>query len=80
MMSNNKTILGIGLAKDSSIETSQLPVLMVYATDDGDYLLLEQETLNLALIQIIKNLEREDNSVAFMAVKILPIAQRVRRV
>lgn len=76
---DNSVIIGMASTRNSAVET-QLPKVRIYATDDGEYLLLEREIFERALIESIKNLEREEESVVFIVVEILPISQRARRV
>ena len=75
---NNSVIVGIASAKNSIVET-KLPKVTIYTTNDGSYLLLEREIFAQVLIQSLKNLEREEESVLFVVVEIVPISQRVRR-
>ena len=75
---NNSVIVGIALAKNSIVET-KLPKVTIYTTNDGSYLLLEREIFAQVLIQSLKNLEREEESVLFVVVEIVLISQRVRR-
>ena len=62
--------------RNSAVET-QLPKVRIYATDDGEYLLLEQEIFERALIQSLKNLERSQKLVLFVVVEIVPMSERV---
>lgn len=75
---NNSVIVGIASAKNSIVET-QLPKVRIYATDDGSYLLLEREIFAQVLIQSLKNLEREEESLLFVVVEIVPMSERVGR-
>ncbi len=73
---NNSVIVGIASARNGTVET-QLPKVRIYTTDDGEYLLLEQEIFERALIQSLKNLERSQKLVLFVVVEIVPMSERV---
>ncbi|VEP18013.1 hypothetical protein H1P_6720004 [Hyella patelloides LEGE 07179] len=79
--SNERPVLSIALVTGEEIESLGLPVLKVCATRENNYMILSgQNHLENALNESLQHLEEPNSTVLFLAVEVVPAAQRRRRV
>lgn len=72
-------VIGITSIQNETVSSKLLPITKVCITNDGEFIFLENKTIELALSQTLKNLAAGKRTLILLPVEIVPTSTRKRK-